>query len=279
MEGKSQTILKENKMKKFNLIGCGIAVMFMLGACSTADTNGSSKEIDTNTHINISGNEYVYFSVPLSTTSAYSGTQETANSPSNTVAPNTSLGLNGSTSSLADEGASLAVDAVSKGLEMIKDGTIPVTTPTEPTEPVKPVPTDEFDLTFKQTTQACGSCGIWFDSMNLVVKYTDGEYSHEETGRLLIKKSPYSDVNFTADLATIPATASITSATLYMLLNSDEGIANSDDSSVISSYDASGSMVRTITAKDDIKGAGYSKGNPNVPIDYTAYVKLIHESS
>jgi len=56
-----------------------------------------------------------------------------------------------------------------------------------------------------------------------------------------------------------------------MLLNTHEGIAGSDNSSVINVKDCSGGFVRTITAKHDIKGAGYSKSNPNVPIDFTAY--------
>ena len=64
-----------------------------------------------------------------------------------------------------------------------------------------------------------------------------------------------------------------------MKLNTHEGIANSDNSSVITVYDCSsgsqGAVVRTITAAQDIKGKGYSKANPNVPIDFTAYAKQV----
>ncbi len=65
-----------------------------------------------------------------------------------------------------------------------------------------------------------------------------------------------------------------------MNLNRREGIANSDSSSEIAVYDfssgAKGSLVRKITAKHDIKGRGYSKSNPRVPIDFTSYARKIH---
>ena len=59
-----------------------------------------------------------------------------------------------------------------------------------------------------------------------------------------------------------------------------EGIANADNTSVITVFDCSsgsqGPVVRTITAAQDIKGKGYSKANPNVPIDFTAYAKQVN---
>ncbi|MCI5121746.1 MAG: hypothetical protein D3908_11250 [Candidatus Electrothrix sp. AUS4] len=65
-----------------------------------------------------------------------------------------------------------------------------------------------------------------------------------------------------------------------MSLNTHEGIANSDNRSVIEAYDYSsgskGSFVRKITAAGDIKGKGYSKSNPHVPIDFTSYAKQVH---
>lgn len=65
-----------------------------------------------------------------------------------------------------------------------------------------------------------------------------------------------------------------------MSLNTHEGIANSDNKSVIEVYDYSsgskGDYVRSITAAGDIKGSGYDKSNPHVPIDFTSYAKQAH---
>jgi len=129
------------------------------------------------------------------------------------------------------------------------------------------------NLTFRQTAQPCSSCGIWFDSMKLVVEHSSGTYtSPTKTGRLLIKKSSGLQQSFAANLSSIPAGATIQRATLYMKLNSHEGLAGSDNGSVLSVSDG-GKHVRNITASGDMKGRGYSKSNPNVPIDFTAYVK------
>lgn len=131
------------------------------------------------------------------------------------------------------------------------------------------------NLTFRQTTQACSSCGIWFDSMQLVVQHSGGTYtSPTKSGRLLIKQSSGLTQRFTANLSSIPAGATIQRATLYMRLNTHEGLAGSDNRSVLSVSDGS-RHVRNITASGDMKGRGYSKSNPNVPIDFTAYVKSL----
>lgn len=141
---------------------------------------------------------------------------------------------------------------------------------------------NNFSLLFLQDVQPCASCGIWFDSAELVVNYTGSNkpYTARQNGNLLIKQSSGKQGRFQTSLASIPAGSAITKATLYMRLNSHEGIAGSDNSSVISVYDFSGgskgSLVRKITASSDIKGAGYSKSNPNVPIDFTAYAKQVH---
>ena len=136
-----------------------------------------------------------------------------------------------------------------------------------------------FDLKFIQTVQPCASCGIWFDSAQLVVQYggdNNKPYTKTQRGNLLIKQASGKVGRFTANLSTIPAGAAITKATLYMRLNTHEGIANSDNSSVIEVYDnPTGAFIRRITAAGDIKGKGYSKGNPNVPIDFTAYAKQV----
>lgn len=139
--------------------------------------------------------------------------------------------------------------------------------------------TGEFSLVFSQTVMPCDSCGIWFDSANLVIKHSDGTFTSSQSGSLLIKKTR-GPGHFHADLSTIPASATIQNATLIMSLNAHEGIANNDYTSVIEVYDnsggSSGDFVRTITAKDDIRGKGYYKGNPNVPIDFTDYARKIH---
>ena len=141
---------------------------------------------------------------------------------------------------------------------------------------------NNFSLLFLQDVQPCASCGIWFDSAELVVTYAGSNkpYIYRKNGGLLIKQSSAKQGRFQTTLASIPAGSAITKATLYMRLNSHEGIAGSDNSSVISVYDFSGGsrgpLVRKITAAGDIKGAGYSKSNPNVPIDFTAYAKQVH---
>ena len=141
---------------------------------------------------------------------------------------------------------------------------------------------NNFSLLFLQDVQPCASCGIWFDSAELVVTYAGSNkpYIYRKNGGLLIKQSSAKQGRFQTTLASIPAGSAITKARLYMRLNSHEGIAGSDNSSVISVYDFSGGsrgpLVRKITASGDIKGAGYSKSNPNVPIDFTAYAKQVH---
>jgi len=128
-----------------------------------------------------------------------------------------------------------------------------------------------FCLNFVQIVQPCASCGIWFDSATLVIVYDGGEFRHSQSGSLLIKQASGKVGHFEANISSIPAGASIQNATLYMLLNPHEGIASIDNNSVINVNDCSGAFVRTINARHDIKKAGYSKSNPNVPIDFTAY--------
>ncbi len=132
----------------------------------------------------------------------------------------------------------------------------------------------DFDLTFKQTVMPCASCGIWFDSTELVIQHTEGTYKKRQ-GTMFVKKASGKVGHFKADLSSIPAGAEIISATLYMRLHPHEGIANGDNGSVIAVTDANSKFVRNISAKHDIKGKGYSKGNPNVPIDFTAYAKKL----
>ena len=139
--------------------------------------------------------------------------------------------------------------------------------------------TNTFSLVFYQTVMPCASCGIWFDSATLSIEHSSGTFTSSQSGGLLIKKTR-GPAHFNADLSSIPSSATIHSATLTMSLNTHEGIANSDNKSVIEVYDnPSGSFIRTITAKEDIKGKGYSKSNPHVPVDFTSYAKQVHGNS
>ncbi|MDJ0957255.1 MAG: hypothetical protein QNI91_10370 [Arenicellales bacterium] len=140
------------------------------------------------------------------------------------------------------------------------------------------VRTGEFDLVFEMSYQSCASCGIWFDSAELVIEHSEGRFTAQQSGSLLIKEAPYHQGRFNANISSIPSSSTIESATLYMHLNRHEGISNDDFTSTISVYgkiDGSMSYIREITARDDIKGQGYSKANPVVPIDFTDYARRI----
>ena len=149
---------------------------------------------------------------------------------------------------------------------------------TEPEAVTTEVRRGDFNLVFEMSYQSCSSCGIWFDSAELVIVHSEGRFTAQQSGSLLIKEKPYRQGSFNADLSSIPSSSKIESATLYMHLNRHEGIANDDFTSTISVYgNIGGSMnyIREITAQDDIKGKGYSKANPVVPIDFTDYARQI----
>jgi len=129
------------------------------------------------------------------------------------------------------------------------------------------------DLTFKQTYQPCPDCGLQFDSVELVIVHSQGTFTKRQ-GHMAIKQAPNRVGHFVADISSIPRDAQIVNAKLNMLLNRAEGIANGDSSSVIGVYGKSG-FVREITARNDIKGKGYSKANPMVPIDFTSYARQL----
>ena len=150
--------------------------------------------------------------------------------------------------------------------------------PTEPKIAISEKRTGDFNLTFEMSYQSCASCGIWFDSAELVIEHSEGRFTAHQSGSLLIKEKPYRQGRFNADISSIPASSKIQSATLYMHLNTGEGIANDDFTSSISVYgnvDGGTRYIREITAQDDIKGKGYSKANPIVPIDFTDYARQI----
>ena len=136
----------------------------------------------------------------------------------------------------------------------------------------------DFRLVFEQSYQSCDSCGIWFDSAELVIEHSEGRFSARQTGSLLIKEAPYHQGRFNADISAIPQSAEIRSAILYMHLNRHEGISNDDFTSTLSAYgyiDGTMTPLREITAEHDIKGKGYSKANPVVPIDFTDFARRI----
>ena len=149
---------------------------------------------------------------------------------------------------------------------------------TEPETAATDARTGDFNLVFEMSYQSCSSCGIWFDSAELVIEHSEGRFTAQQSGSLLIKEKPYRQGRFNADISSIPSSATIESATLYMHLNRDEGISNDDFTSKISVHGYIGgslNYIREITAQDDIKGKGYSKANPVVPIDFTDYARQI----
>ena len=135
-----------------------------------------------------------------------------------------------------------------------------------------------FKLEFKQTSMACSGCGWWFDSTQLVIQHSAGKFV-KNGGSMFLKKAGNRIGVFSADISSIPSSATIRSATLYMRFNPHEGIAFGDFTSVVAVsgwLDATKVKVRDITAKNDVKGKGYSKANPNLPIDFTAYAQKVH---
>ena len=155
---------------------------------------------------------------------------------------------------------------------------VPSTESTPAPPPAAPRGGGEFSLVFQQTYQSCASCGIWFDSAELVIEHDRGTYRSSQVGSLLIKQAPNIQGTFRAATGAIPRVADIRTATLYMRLNPHEGISNDDYTSTIAVYGyVNGSLeyIRDITAQYDIKGRGYSKANPVVPIDFTEYAKRI----
>lgn len=135
-----------------------------------------------------------------------------------------------------------------------------------------------FNLVFSQTRQDCRDCNVWFDSARLEITHSSGNYTFEQTGGMRIHRRAKLKGRFFADLSAIPDNGTISNATLYMTLNRDEGIANADFTSVVEVYGTiNGKLtyVRDITARSDIKGKGYSKLNPVVPIDFTSYAQQL----
>jgi hypothetical protein len=199
------------------------------------------------------------------------------------------------------------------------------------TEPGPPAANDrDLCLIWRQTEQACDGCGIWFDwehaqanKPRLVVEYIlDGQthtrvwqHGNAEAGdaaaltllpngsvmehAMLIKQTPARHGLFWADLSDLDENAQIQSATLRLHIESAEGLANSDNSSVIQAHACGqpfdpdtvnwnqaragqpwttpggdfGPLVHAFSAGADMHGRGYSKANPNIPFDFSGHVQ------
>lgn len=138
---------------------------------------------------------------------------------------------------------------------------------------------DDFRIELYQTTQPCSSCGIWFVKTELEVETNTRTSKYVDNTGFVVKKSPYRVGYFRANTNSISKDRSITKATVYLTLHPHEGIANSDNSSVITVYgyiDGKKTYLREIRAGRDIKDKGYSKyGNPRVAVDFTEYMKKL----
>ena len=138
-----------------------------------------------------------------------------------------------------------------------------------------------FRLELRQTYLQCPGCGWLFDSTKLVVEHTAGTLTKTGPG-MLVKQGGNRIGQIDFDLSSIPANARINKATLWMVFNRREGIANGDKSSVVKVYGWINNkkvLVRTLNAATDIKDRGYNKVNNNVPFDYTEYARNSINSS
>lgn len=144
---------------------------------------------------------------------------------------------------------------------------------------IKKEPRGDFHILIDQSHMACVECGLNFDSAELIIDHSAGRFTARQSGSLHIKKGPYRQGRFRANIRSIPPDAEIYNATLHMRLNQDEGIASSDRSSefVVKGYvDGNLIHVKDFSIQHDIKGKGYSKGlNPVVPFDYTSYARKL----
>ena len=150
----------------------------------------------------------------------------------------------------------------------------------DPIEPDKPGECNsDFNLKMEMMTQFGSSGGFFFDSLRLEIDYINGKkFTQVKSTPTLIKKAPHRVGEFKVNIGTIPCSANIERAVLYMTLNGAEGIANADTVGEVKVSDGNtGEFIRDITAKTDIKGKGYNKYNPVVPIDFTSYVKKLRK--
>jgi hypothetical protein len=186
-----------------------------------------------------------------------------------------------------------------------------------------------FNIILRQTVQDCSECGVWFDwqgrqddKPKLVVDFEDSDglrtsiYQHGLGGTengfaytlspdgdnakhsILVKLGPQRTGLFRADLSDIPPNATIQKATLHLHIQTDEGLADVDTTSVLAVHECErdwswdhaswthwnsgavwaqpggdfGTFVRDIRAKEDIRDRGFGKANPDVDFDFTPHV-------
>lgn len=137
---------------------------------------------------------------------------------------------------------------------------------------------NDFSLRMEMIVQKNAESGWYFDKAYLLVEHTFGTNTYRQDGELLVKKNPHRTGVFKAMMSDIPCSASILKATLTMVLNRHEGIANDDKEGIVEVRDGNtGEFIRNITARTDIYGNGYNKyERPNVEIDFTLYARKIH---
>ena len=186
-----------------------------------------------------------------------------------------------------------------------------------------------FNIILRQTVMDCAGCGIWFDwqgsqdnKPKLVVEFEQAgtkranTYQHDLNGMdnahgfylspdgdwtkhsILVKLGPQRTGLFRADISDIPRAATISKATLYLHINTNEGFADGDNTSVLAVHECNrawdwdhatwthyddgaswdqpggdfGPFVRQIRAKEDLRDRGFSRANPTADFDFTPYV-------
>ena len=114
----------------------------------------------------------------------------------------------------------------------------------------------------------CASCGWLFTSSKLEVTGSAGSVSASAPGFLVKVGRGTPTVKFNIPKSSV---GTVTSARLYLVFHTGEGIANGDYSSIVKIY-GNGGHIATYTA-GQVKGLGYSKSNPNFNFDVTSFVK------
>jgi hypothetical protein len=145
--------------------------------------------------------------------------------------------------------------------------------------PVTPGTKKQIKFQFVQTVQASRDGGWLFDSTELKIEYVGGTLTRRG-GRMFVRKHQDIIGNLVWDISELPANAQITRATMYMVFDKDEGIANADYTGEMEVYgwvngNRDRELIRTVHANDDIKSKGYNKINNRVPFDYTDYVRRV----
>jgi hypothetical protein len=243
--------------------------------------------------------------------------------------PTDMSGSGGTTDTNSDDGTGTTTAAT-----MTSDAT-GATTGENPADPFV-----DFNIIFRQTQQACGGCGIWFDwqgvdedKPHLEVTWATradasvttlfgedleqadgvsgfyiepGDPPGDETHRhsILVKDSPVRTGLFRTSITAIPLNAEILYASLEFHIHTEEGLANSDNSSILEVWSCPtdwdpnevswtharsdlewlepggdfGTLIREIRAGQDMHDAGFSKANPDASFDITEHVRALQEA-